>query len=406
LTAPRSNMNMRRLTLCALTTGLLIVALGGRASAYPQFQFSSGTTRCSQCHFDPAGGGLITSWGRDEAGDTISLGGDGAFLHGLWTPPSWLALGADVRVAAPLVNISGGPDSPQIAVFPMQADAYARFAFGDQVSLYLQGGIRGDVGYDENFSSRLDSVGERLISNDHYLMWRPSATGPYLRIGKFFAPFGLRFVEHIFFVQRYTGFDLYNETYNVSGGYVAEGWEAHVTAFTPPPTSFPDGLQSVAPASWRQSGGVAYAEKRFNQMAMLALQTRIGTSSEATTYDGGAVGKLWLEPAKMLALGEADYIRKVVPDGSSSFGVNQFVSYLGATFFPVRGLMAGVAYERFQEDLALQGTGRNAVDAEVNFFPWAHFEVLAFGRYQFFGPSAPADSASASLFMLQLHYYL
>ncbi len=46
-------------------------------------------------------------------------------------------------------------------------------------------------------------------------MWRPSATGPYARIGKFFAPYGLRFVEHIFFVQRYTGFDIYNETYNV-----------------------------------------------------------------------------------------------------------------------------------------------------------------------------------------------
>jgi hypothetical protein len=399
-------MNMRRLALSALMTALLLAALGGRASAYPQFQFSSGTTRCSQCHFDPAGGGLITAWGRDEAGDTISLGGDGAFLHGLWEPPSWLALGADIRIAAPLVNGSGGPDSPQVAVFPMQTDAYARFAFGDQVSLYLQGGIRGDVGYDENLSGRINSVTERLISNDHYLMWRPSATGPYVRVGKFFAPFGLRFVEHIFFVQRYTGYDLYQETYNVSGGYVSEDWEVHATAFTPPPESFPDGLQSVAPQSLRQSGGVAYAEKRFNQMAMLALQTRIGTSSEATSYTGGAVGKLWLEPAKMLALGEADVIRKVVPSGSSSFGENQFVSYLGATFFPIRGLMAGVAYERYQEDLSLKDTGRNAVDAEVNFFPWAHFEVLAIGRYQFFGPGAAPDAASASLFMFQLHYYL
>src|SRR6185437_13225534 len=100
-------MNMRRLVLSALTTALLLAALGGRASAYPQFQFTSGTTRCSQCHYDPAGGGLITSWGRDESGDTISLGGDGAFLHGLWAPPSWLALGADVRLAG-LVNASGG----------------------------------------------------------------------------------------------------------------------------------------------------------------------------------------------------------------------------------------------------------------------------------------------------------
>ncbi|HEY6475452.1 MAG TPA: hypothetical protein VI456_02660 [Polyangia bacterium] len=399
-------MNIRRLTLLAAATLLLLVGLGGRAQAYPQFQFASGTTRCSQCHYSPDGGGLITSWGRDESGDTISLGGDGAFLHGLWEPPSWLALGADIRVVAPLVNASGGPESPTLSVFPMQSDAYARFAFGDQVSLYLEGGIRGDVGYDETFSNRIDSATARLISNDHYLMWRPSATGPYVRAGKFFATYGLRFVEHVFFVQRYTGFDIYNETYNLAGGYVAENWELHLTLFAPPPESFPDALQSVAPSSERLSGFAAYGEKRFNSMAMLGLQARLGTSSEASSYQGGAVGKLWLEPAKLLVLGEADFIRKTVSVGSGSSGQNQFVSYLGATFFPTRGLMAGVAYERFQEDLSVSGTGRNALDAEVNFFPWAHFELVGFARYQFFGPGAANDEATASLFMLQLHYYL
>jgi hypothetical protein len=397
-------MNLRRLTLLAAATLLLLVGFGGRAHAYPQFQFTSGTTRCSQCHYSPDGGGLITSWGRDESGDTISLGGDGAFLHGLWEPPSWLSLGADVRLVAPLVNASGGPESPTISVFPMQTDAYARFAFGDQVSLYLQGGIRGDVGLDETFSNRVDSVTARLISNDHYLMWRPSATGPYARVGKFFATYGLRFVEHIFFVQRYTGFDIYQETYNLAGGYVAEDWELHLTLFAPPPESFPNALQSVAPTSARLVGGAAYAEKRWNSMAMLGLQARAGSSSEVTQYQGGAVGKLWLEQAKMLVLGEADIIRKMTDSGT--LGENQFVSYLGPTFFPIRGLMAGLAYERYQEDLSVSGTGRNALDVEVNFFPWAHFEVVGFARYQFFGPGAAANEATASLFMLQLHYYL
>jgi hypothetical protein len=397
-------MNLRRLTLLTAATLLLLVGLGGRARAYPQFQFSSGTTRCSQCHYSPDGGGLITSWGRDEAGDTISLGGDGAFLHGLWQPPSWLALGADIRLVTPLVNASGGPQSPTVSVFPMQTDGYARFAFGDQVSLYLEGGIRGDVGFDETTRNRFDSVGQRLISNDHYLMWRPSATGPYARVGKFFATYGLRFVEHIFFVQRYTGFDIYQETYNLAGGYVAEDWELHMTLFAPPPESFPNALQSVAPNSNRLAGFAAYAEKRWNAMAMLGAQARFGTSSEVSQYQGGVVGKLWLDQAKMLVMGEADIIRRMTDSGT--LGSNQFVSYLGPTFFPTRGLMAGVAYERYQEDLSVAGTGRNAVDAEVNFFPWAHFEVIGLARYQFFGPGAAANEASASLFMLQLHYYL
>ena len=394
---------MRRLIFCALTAGLVLVGLGGAASAYPQFQFTSGTTRCSQCHYDPAGGGLITSWGRDESGDTISLGGDGAFLHGLWEPPSWLALGADVRLAG-LVNNSGGAESPELSFFPMQADGYARFAFGDQVSLYLEGGIRGDVGRDQTFNNRIDSITGRLISNEHYLMWRPSATGPYARIGKFFAPYGLRFVEHIFFVQRYTGFDIYNETYNISGGYVADDWELHLTLFTPPPESFPNALGSVGV---RESGGAAYGEKRFNGMAAAGLQARIGVATEASRYQFGAVGKVWAEQAKMLVLGEANFIRQIVSTGpgNTSVGQNQFVSYLGATFFPTRGLMAGLAYERFQEDLSVAGTGRNAVDLEVNFFPWAHFELVGLARYQFIAPSTQ-DETSASLFMLQLHYYL
>jgi hypothetical protein len=392
---------MRRLILSAFVAALAVVALGGRASAYPQFQFSSGTNRCSQCHYSPAGGGLITSWGRDESGDTISLGGDGAFLHGLWAPPSWLALGADVRLAG-LRNDVGGPESPEYDFFPMQADAYARLAFGDQVSLYLEGGVRGDTRpADDSISGRIDSITDRFISREHYLMWRQGGTGFYLRAGRFFAPYGLRFVEHTFYVRRFTGYDLYNETYTLSGGYLADDWEVHASLFAPPPESFPDPLQSVG---LRESGGAVYGEKRFAGMSAVALQGRGGTSDELTRVQGGAVGKLWLEPARVLFLGEADFIHQSVK--AVSAGENQFVSYLGATFFPIRGLMAGVAYERYQEDLSVAATAHNAFDLEANFFPWAHFEAILFSQIQIIGSGAANEGPKQSLVMLQLHYYL
>src|SRR5260221_9627839 len=96
----------------------VLAALGAprEAAAYPQFQFSSGTTRCSQCHQSPGGGGLLTSWGRDESGDTISLGGDGAFLHGLVPMPSWLAPGGDLRFAI-INNEVGSPDGSETVAF-------------------------------------------------------------------------------------------------------------------------------------------------------------------------------------------------------------------------------------------------------------------------------------------------
>ena len=71
-----------RLAPFLIVAALLLSA--GRAEAYPQFQFSTLNSRCQNCHFSPVGGGLINEYGRSEAGDTISRGGDGSFLHGLW----------------------------------------------------------------------------------------------------------------------------------------------------------------------------------------------------------------------------------------------------------------------------------------------------------------------------------
>jgi len=383
----------------ATATVVLLLATAREAAAYPQFQFSSGTTRCGQCHYSPSGGGLISAWGRDESADTISLGGDGALLNGL-LPRSWLGLGGDVRLAA-IRNDVGGPDAPEVAAFPMQLDLYGHAAV-DAFSVNVTVGARGIVRADDPSASGpfAQTLGQ-FASREHYLMWRPSATGPYARVGRFSAPYGLRFVEHIFYVQRYTGFDLYEETYNASGGYVAENWELHVTAFA----HVPSGVATVvAAAGPPENGGVVYAERRFASIAGLALQSRVGIAPDEARYQGGAVGKLWVERARLLFLGEANFIRQQIR--SAGLTQNQFVSYAGATYV-MRGVMAGVAYERFQTDLSVAGTGRNAYDAELNLFPRAHLEVVLFGRYQTAAAGAQAvASATASLLMLQLHYYL
>ena len=197
-----------------------------------------------------------------------------------------------------------------------------------------------------------------------------------------------------------TGYNLYEETYNASGGYVDDDWEVHATAFTHVPSSAPDFFGASGPA---ESGGVGYGEKRFNKMAALGLQTRVGIAKEESRYQGGAIGKLWIEGARLLFLGEADFIRQQLTQ--AGVGQNQFVSYLGVTYF-IRGFMLGGAYELYQEDLAVKGTRREALDLEVNVFPWAHFELNLLGRYQTRATTAVGDTSNGSLLMLQLHYYL
>ena len=86
---------------------LAVVAMTSAAEAYPQFQLSTDTERCSACHYAPSGGGLLNEYGRDEAGSTISGRGDGRFAHGAVTPPDWLALGGDLRLVAPRLQQQG-----------------------------------------------------------------------------------------------------------------------------------------------------------------------------------------------------------------------------------------------------------------------------------------------------------
>jgi hypothetical protein len=139
-------------------------------------------------------------------------------------------------------------------------------------------------------------------------------------------------------------------------------------------------------------------------MASLAAQARVGIAKDESRYQGGVVGKLWVEQAKLLFLGEADVIRQQV--SAASFGQTQVVSYSGLSWFPVRGLMVSGAFERFQESLAVSTTGRNAYDLQVNVFPYAHCEVLLLGRLVQVSPQVGETTVTSNLLMLQLHYYL
>lgn len=366
---------------------LLVIAalLGatGLAEAYPQFQLTTGAQRCNQCHYAPAGTGLISGYGRDEAGDTISIGGDGAFLHGAWDPPKWLALGGDIRVVGPLAQDVGQESGVDLYIFAMQLDLYQRIAFKG-FSLNL---IEGYVGraYDQD---RTDLA--NFASREHYLMYQPKPQGWYARAGRFFMPFGLRLVEHIFHVRRHNDLDLLQETYNVSGGFVKNEHELHVTAFTE------DFLRPVGDVG---SGVAAYYERRVGRKMSFGGQARLSLGETSTRITVGGIGKVYLEGPRLLFQAELDGIHESF-EGEGYPSRQKTISYLGATWFPMKGVMVTGAWERFDEDLSISEVARNAAVAEAQFFPWAHFEVILMMRAQFGGEDP------AQMLMLQVHYYL
>ena len=380
-----------RLAAAGLVAALLVTAWARAAEAYPQFQFSSDATRCDQCHFAPDGGGLINNFGRDFVGEDLStFGGNGALLHGLARPPAWLALGAELRGALASEDV-GGIDGTSTEIFPMQADAEARVTYGP-ASFYGVLGLRGQVRDDDSIvplQNYQPVTASQLISREHYFMLRESALGAYLRVGRFFAPFGLRMAEHILYVRRDLGFGTMEESYNLSSGYVAPKWEVHVTAFAP------DFIRQMGS---RESGLTAYYERRFADLAAAAAQARVAVGPGMTRTIVGGVGKAWIAPIRTMFLAEADFVRRDIPTVSPSY---QFVGVGGFSVLPTKGVMATVLGERDQVDLAVSGAAYDAATALLNWFPYAHFELQGMYRVEI-----PSGGQTAKTFFLQLHYFL
>jgi len=378
-----------------LVAAAALLWLGERpARAYPQWQLSTGAVRCNQCHYAPAGGGPINSYGRDAVGEELSsFGGNGAFLHGAVSLPSWLALGGDFSGAFVDQDVQD-PAGPTVAVFPMQADVSARVALPAGFSIEGVLGFRGQVRDPDllvpiqNFQPVSTS---QLISREHYAMWEPEAVGPYLRVGRFYAPYGLRMAEHILYINRDLGYDELGETYNVSGGFVYPNAELHLTVFAP------DFVRHIGSD---EKGFAAYLESRFHDDTIaLAGQMRLAIAPGVTRLMAGVVGKGYLEGLHTLLLGEVDVVNNVFTQLGDSARA-QIVGAAGFTLFPLRGVMITALGERNQVDVQVNDA-YTAGTLLVNWLPYAHFELQLMERVQF-----PSGGSAANTLFFQIHYFL
>ncbi len=361
----------------------IVLACASVADAYPQFQLSLGADRCATCHLSPAGGGLLNAYGRDEAGSTISRGGDGRFAHGVWEPPEWLLLGADVRLASAIKAQRG---DREVLAFPMQTDVYVR-AGGETISFALTVGLRGGA---RDPQPRLV---ERLASREHYLMYQRDS-GSYVRAGRFFPVFGIRSQDHTAHVRRYLGFHTLEEPYGVGAGWFGDSWEAHASAYVPRPIE-------LLGAGLKATGATVYAEKRIlDDAAAIAGQARVATSDTDAVVTAGVVGMRWFPDAEIMLLGELDLQRQQFADGIGPTRY-QLAAYGGASTFVAQGWMVGTAVHWWQPDLRAR-SARSALEINVQYFPRAHVELHLLARA---GGSGDLEDPGV-LTLLQLHYYL
>lgn len=366
---------------------IVLVALAlapSDASAYPQFQIALGSDRCTSCHFSPAGGGLINDLGRDESGDTLSGRGDGQFAHGAIELPSWLALGLDSRFALGAKQLSGRATTA--LAFPMQAETYTRAAFGP-ISLYLTAGLNGAA------RSRTAGVSAAtyVVSRQHYLMYDGSSVT--VRAGRFFPVFGIRTQDHTAYPRRYLDQSTLEEPYALELGASGNNWEGYVSGFVGNPITYTG-------AGARANGATAYYERRSGNY-LIAGNARLALTADDRRVLLGAIGKYWMPGPKLMVIGELDLQRQSFGEvGTTRL---QVLGFAQLTRLILPGYLIGATLQRWDPDVSLRGSSRNAFQLDGQMFPWAHVELHLLTRIESTGGDAMHPDLLA---LLQLHYYL
>jgi len=372
-----------------LGVAFVVVALAAqRAEAYPQYQLSRDQT-CTGCHLSPAGGGLLSENGYSVAGATSQLTDAPELMYGAVPLPSWLALGGDFRS---FVGYLRTPDGV-FAWVPMQADVYAHAMFKG-FSVQLTVGGRPAQWITGNGSP---GVLDRVWSREHYVMWQENEGGTdglYVRVGRFMPVFGLRFVEHVDYTRRFGGTPLYGETYAAAVEYVKPGWEAHVTGFIEDPL-----IDTVV----HDSGAAGYFELRPSEQLAVGAELMGTSSAGLARVRGGATAKLHVPSASVLLQAELQVVHQQV---NGKGAPNELVGYLMASRPFGTAFLLDVGLGHFDENMAIQGLDRDAVDVNLHWFLDSHLELVWQNRVEGIGLGSSAGGPTSGWSLLHVHYRL
>ena len=379
---------MHRTAVVVALALALVGAASQRAAAYPQYQLSRDRT-CAGCHVSPAGGGLLTENGYSVAETQAQLTDSSAFMYGLVKLPGWLAIGGDLRSSTGYFR---SPDAG-FAFIPMQGDLYVS-ASAKGFTLHVTAGARPAQW---NGLGNTPAIIDRFWSREHYVMWQQEENGHdglFIRVGRFMPVFGLRFAEHPIYTRRFGGTPLYGETYGAAVEYIKDAWEAHLTGFIEDPL-----IDTVL----RDNGAAGYAEVRLNPRLQVGGELMVTSSDGLLRVRGGATGKLYLSSADTLIQAELQVVHQQVNGPRSP---NQIVGYAMVSKFFSPALMLDVGLGHFDENLAISGLDRDAIDANLHFFLDSHLELVWQNRLEVLGLGQSSGGPTGARSLIHLHYRL
>ena len=228
-------------------------------AAEPYLAVESGL-KCTNCHFNPSGGGKRNVFGTLYARNQISAHAvDLVEGRAPWTGDvfsRWFAVGGDFRGGYESVETPGFPDESETEV--SRTTVYAEFKMlPNLLSLYVDQKVAPD-----------DSE-----TREAYLLLTPMQGKFTFKAGQMFVPFGLRIEDDNAFVRQVTGVNFLTPDDGIEFGVELAKWSAQIAAIEGPDGS--DNQYSASAAyvqpKWRLGASVNTSADAFGDRTMQSI---------------------------------------------------------------------------------------------------------------------------------------
>ncbi len=394
-----------RISSFSLAVTVMLIAFGAarRAEAYT-WMIRYGHSSCVSCHVDPSGGGLLTSYGRDEGADVLrtrwssnedddALERQGQFLWGHVHTPDWLLLGGSFRPALMDTRVSaGGMTNSSATPILMQADLRAGIKAGGWRASATLGVVSTGGAY--------DSIAGALVSREHWVGYTFGGDTFMVRAGRMNLPYGLRVIEHDLWIKQSTRTDINDQQqHGVAFAFNNQLIRAEVMGIL--------GNYQISPDAFRERGYSAYAEIDPVAGYAVGVSSLVTHAAEdiqlhlANTRQAHGVFARIAPWTPLAVLGEADLTIQSPAGGPHATGV---ATMLQADVEPLQGLHVIATGETWRPGGPQTDTSYGAWGSVDWFFGW-HWDVRfdAIWRTMALGGGMRAD---ATVLLGQLHLYL
>jgi len=354
----------------ALLSLVFVVASAPAALAFPG-SVRWGYANCSTCHYNVAGGGILTPYGRQLSRELLSTWSgkrEPEFAYGTSLPP-WLALGGDIE----LLTLSKARGD---AVRLVQADLEGAVTHGRLLAVATVG-PRADGS---------EAMGNGLMSRRHYLQL---TLKPYLsvRAGRFLPNYGVWNGDASTATRRGLGLD--HDTYNVEANWITERFNASLTGIAFSAGGGPSERGAAATA------GVFFAGRN---KVWLSYMSRHGPGLDREA--AGLSGVFGIGHRAYL-LAQAD-LQRVRVDGTAPMVANELDTNLCFARETVKGLYVLLTDEMTRGHLGTSDRLSHSYGAGLRWFPRPHLELQARWRQRDREAVSPQYMDGFSAF---IHFY-